>query len=269
MPLNYVCVYCYKKFVDEQNTSLLGSASTALGACDECRTKVAEGRLPPPFGQGYLCFPVLAAMCLVAFIFLLPIGDYRGHPDHWNMDLNAKISYLALLFPVGIAWSGVRRYGQYGLALIFCLMLAYPLLAKSCLGAGAELIDPRYHSRNPSTGAICLWISALSLGVGVWDIFTLPGKFGPQPVRYARTGSGFVKALLASLVFIYVGGLAAGYWRSGEWGLREQVHVGLWRTGLLGLPLAYLLWTAGSGIRSMMNEIAEQERSRKNLPPTP
>jgi hypothetical protein len=241
----------------------------AFAVCDDCKVLVEENRLPPPFGQSYLCYPVGAAMIPLFFVFLLPIGDYRGWPDHWNVDLNAKIAYLAMLFPAGIVWACVRRHGQYVLALIFFLQLAYPLIANTWMGQGAELLDPRYRSKDPSPGAICVWISAFGLGAGLWHMFLYPERFEPQPVKYRRTFAGFCKSLLLALTLLYLGGLAYGYWRSDEWGLRLQAEVGLWRAGLLGVPLAYFFWSIGSTFQGASHEIAEQEEERRqdNHPP--
>lgn len=48
---------------------------------------------------------------------------------------------------------------------------------------------------------------------------------------------------------IYGGGLLAGYWRDGECGFRQQLEAGLWRTGLLSVPLGYFLWTVSASWR--------------------
>ena len=269
MPLDCVCIHCHRKFVDETTPQAPEAKFCAFAVCAECKVLAAEDRLPPPFGQTYLCYPVAATMIPLVFVFLLPIGDYQGWPDHWNVDLNAKIAYLALLFPVAIVWSGVRRHGQFGLALIFCLELAYPLIANSWLGPGAELFNPRNRSGDPSLGAICLWISTLGLGAALWNMLLYPERFGPHPIEYRRTFAGFCKSLLLALTLLYLGGLAYGYWQSDEWGLRLQAEVGLWRAGLLGVPLGYFFWSIGSTFQDASREIAEQDEARgqDNRPP--
>lgn len=269
MPLDCVCVHCHRKFVDETTSLAPGSKLCAFAVCAECKVLAEEDRLPPPFGQTYLCYPVGAAMIPLVFAFLLPIGDYRGWPDHWNVDLNARLSYLAMLLPVGLIWSTARRGGQYVLLLVFALLIAYPFMANSWLGPEARLINPRFRTEDPAIGAGALWLAALGVGAGLKDMFLYPERFGPHPLEYRRSFAGFCKSLLLALTLLYLGGLAYGYWRSGEWGLRLQAEVGLWRTGLLGLPLAYFFWSLGSAFQDTSREIAEQDEIRRqgNRPP--
>jgi hypothetical protein len=212
---------------------------------------------------------VAAALIPLFFVFLLPIGDYRGWPDHWNVDLSARLSYLGMLLPVGLIWSTARRGGQYGLLLIFALLIAYPFMANSWLGPGAKLINPRFRMEDLAIGAGALWLAALGVGAGLKDIFLHPERFEPEPVKYRRSFVGFCKSLLLALTLLYLGGLAYGYWRSEEWGLRLQAEVGLWRAGLLGVPLAYFFWSIGSTFQGVSREIAEQDEARRpdNRPP--
>lgn len=264
MPNESACIHCRRLFPDKSNDGPeRENHALAFGVCAECKVLAAEDRLPPPFGQTYLCYPVGAAMIPLFVMFLLPIGDCRHDPDHWTVDAYAKIAYLAMLFPVGIVWASSRRHGHVWLALIFCLELAYPFLAWAWLGQEAKLFDPRYRSVEPSTGACFLWFSALGLGAGLKDMLFHPERFEPQPIKYRRTFAGFCISLLLTLALLYLGSLVFGYWRMGEWGLHEQKVAGLWRAGLLGVPLAYFFWALVSCLRDVSREIAEQDEIRR------
>jgi hypothetical protein len=77
-------------------------------------------------------------------------------------------------------------------------------------------------------------------------MFQYPERFEPRKVTYRRTARGFVLAMMLAATLLYVGGLIAGFVHDGELGLRQQLEAGVWRTGLLTVPLGYFLWTVSS-----------------------
>jgi hypothetical protein len=165
------------------------------------------------------------------------------------MDTNARLAYFTLLFPFAIIWLSNQKFGRIGIGLIFLLIIGYPFLAHHLLGPTAVLMDPRFRTSTPSGGAICLWGSAVIMSYGISAMFQYPERFEPREVTYRRTARGFILALAIAAALVYAGGLIAGFVRDGEFGLRQQLEAGLWRTGLLAIPLGYVLWTVSSSWR--------------------
>ena len=88
-------------------------------------------------------------------------------------------------------------------------------------------------------------------------------------MTYRRTAKGFTLSLVVAAALLYAGGLIAGFVSDGEFGLRQQIEAGIWRAGLLGVPLAYFFWSIGSTFQDASREIAEQDEARRkdNHPP--
>lgn len=246
----FMCVHCRTHFSRQDGPALpAGEVAATTGTCTRCYDLAANDALPPPYGQNYLC-PPIAFGCLLLFpAWLCPIGDYRQWPDHWLMDTNARLSYSTLLFPFAILWLSNQKFGRVGIGFIFLLIIGYPFFAQYQLGPSAMLMDPRFRTSTPSGGAVCLWVSALMIFYGVSSMFQYPERFAPRQVTYPRNARGFGLSLLAAAALIYGSGLIAGFMQAGEFGLRQQLEAGLWRTGLLMIPLGYVLWTVSSSWR--------------------
>lgn len=246
----FMCVHCQTHFSYLDGPELpAGVVAAATGTCTRCYDLATNDALPPPSGQHYLCPPIAFGCLLLLPVWLCPIGDYRHGPDHWLMDTNARLAYFTLLFPVAIIWLSSQKFGRGGIGFIFLLILGYPFFANHQLGPTAILMDPRFRTSTPSGGAICLWVSALALLYGLEAMFAHPDRFEPMKVTYRRTAKGFLAALAVAAALLYGGSLLAGFWRDGEFGLRQQLEAGLWRTSLLTVPLGYFLWTVSSSWR--------------------
>ena len=246
----FMCVHCRTHFSHLDGPELpAGVTAAATGTCTRCYDLAANDALPPPPGQHYLFPPIAAGSLLLLPVWLCPIGDYRHGPDHWLMDANARLAYFTLLFPFAIIWLSNQKFGRIGIGFIFLLIIGYPFLANHLLGPTAELMDPRFRTSTPSGGAICLWASAVIMSYGINAMFQYPERFEPREVTYRRTAKGFLLSIIAAAALIYAGGLIAGYLRDGEFGLRQQVEAGLWRTGLLTVPLGYFFWAVSSSWR--------------------
>lgn len=165
------------------------------------------------------------------------------------MDTNAYLAYFTLLFPFSIIWLSNQKFGRVGIGFIFLLIIGYPFFAHHQLGPTALLMDPRFQTSTPSGGAICLWGSALITSYGISAMFQYPERFEPRKVTYLRAARGFVLALMLAAALIYGGGLIARFMYDGEFGIRQQLVAGLWRTSLLTVPLGYVLWTVSSSWR--------------------
>ena len=266
----FMCVHCQTHFSYLDGPELpAGLVATATGTCTRCYDLATNDALPPPPGQHYLCYPIAAGTMFLFPAWLCPIGDYRYGPNHWLMDTNACLAYFTLLFPVAILWLSAQKVGRWGIGLIFLLIIAYPFFANHQLGPTALLMDPRFRTSTPSGGAICLWIGAGALWFGLSAMFQYPERFEPRKVTYRRTAKGFTLSLVVAAALLYAGGLIVGFVSDGEFGLRQQIEAGIWRAGLLGLPLAYFFWSIGSTFQDASREIAEQDEARRkdNHPP--
>ena len=246
----FECVHCRKHFGHVDGAELpAGVTAASPGTCVACRDQAEYVATQGAGPQPYLCPPVASGTLLLLPVWLCPIGDYRHGPDHWLMDTNARLAYFTLLFPVAIIWLSSQKFGRGGIGFIFLLILGYPFFANHQLGTTAILMDPRFRTSTPSGGAIFLWVSALALLYGLEAMFAHPDRFEPMKVTYRRTAKGFLAALTVAAALLYGGSLLAGFWRDGEFGLRQQLEAGLWRTGLLTVPLGYFLWTVSSSWR--------------------
>lgn len=246
----FECLHCRKHFSHVDGPELPpGVIAASPGTCAACREQTEQAASQWTGPQTYLCYPVVVGMLLLLPVWLCPIGDYRSMPDHLYVDTNARLGYLTLLFPVAIVWFGTRKLGQWGIGLILLLVAIYPFFANLQLGPDALLMDPRFRSKDPSAGATLLWFAALSIGYGLFTMMEFPARFQPAKVKYRRTAKGFLTALVVASAMIYGGGLLAGFWRDGEYGFRQQLEAGLWRTGLLSVPLGYFFWTVSSSWR--------------------
>jgi len=246
----FECMHCRKHFSHVDGPELpAGVIAMAQGTCVACREQAERAASQAAGPQPFLCYPVASGMLALLPVWLCPIGDYRRMPDHWLVDINARLGYFTLLFPVAIAWFSTLKFGRWGIGLVFLLIAVYPFFANHQLGPDALLIDPRFRTSTPSGGAICLWLSALALLYGLEAMLEHPERFEPAKVTYRRTAKGFLAALAVAATLLYGGSLLAGFWREGEYGLRQQLEPGLWRTGLLTVPLGYFFWAVSSSWR--------------------
>ncbi len=245
------CAYCAKAFVDHDGkASNLATNQIAIAQCEDCRRLSDAGKLNSLKSLQYLSPFAAASAWILYFSFLMPIGDCRSSPDHWLVDDHAKIAYTAMLFPPAILWSCAQRYGPQLLLLIGLMLAVYPFGANQFLGDGAQLFAQTRKGFSPATGASFVWLAAASLLVGVWHIFEKGDLYEPNPIKYARSAVGFIKAYVMSFGLIYLAGLGVGFWQHGDHGLTVQLTAGLWRAALLSVPLAYFFWTVSGIVRS-------------------